>query len=101
MKNNYFKKEIINYVNNSNYKNYINYIGIFGSYARSENKKGSDLDLLIKFTKNHNLSIFDHLSIQKELKKILKIKVDLISYDGLSRYIKKDVLKDLINVYEK
>ena len=101
MKKEYFKKEILNYINNSDYKNYIKFVGVFGSYSRNENKKNSDLDLLIKFTKNHNLSIFDHLNIQKDLKKVFKIKVDLISYDGLSKHIKQNVEKDLITIYER
>jgi len=101
MKKEYFKKEVLNYIKNFDYKKYIKYIGVFGSYSRNENRKDSDLDLIIKFTKNHNLSIFDHLNIQNDLKKVFKIKVDLVSYDGLSKYIKQNVKKDLITIYER
>lgn len=101
MEKKYFERKITNYINKSDYKDYIKYVGIFGSYSRKENTKNSDLDLIIKFTKDHNLSIFDHLNIQKDLKKELKMKIDLVSYDGLSKYIKKDIQKDLITIYER
>src|SRR3989338_10163695 len=52
--------------------------GIFGSYARGEQKKNSDVDILVEF----NGSLLDLVGLEIELKKILKKKVDLVTYGG-------------------
>jgi len=40
-------------------------------------------------------------SYQEELEQILQKKVDLVSYDGLSEYIKPFVDKDKVLIYER
>jgi len=62
--------------------------GIFGSYARGEQKKNSDIDILIEF----NGSLLDLVGIEMELKKALKKKVDLLTYGGIH-----PLLKDISN----
>ena len=54
--------------------------GIFGSYARGEQKKKSDLDLLIKVKKGIKFSLLDLIGLEMELNKFLKRKVDLLTY---------------------
>jgi len=69
-------------------------IGIFGSYAREENKPGSDLDILINL--NTNISLLQLVRIERELSELLGIKVDLVT-DGaiknqkLRNYIENDL----------
>ena len=46
--------------------------GIFGSYARGEQKKRSDLDILIEF--KGKKSLFDLVGLKQELEKKLKKK---------------------------
>ena len=68
--------------------------GIFGSYARGEQKKKSDIDILIEF----NGSLLDLVGLEMELKKILKIKVDLLTYGGISPYLKDRILNEEIKI---
>lgn len=71
-------------------------IGIFGSYARNEQTKESDLDLLINF--NSKITLLDLIGLEQELSEVLGIKVDLVT----ERSVKKDLLplihKDLIRI---
>jgi predicted nucleotidyltransferase len=69
------------------------YIGVFGSYARNEEKEGSDLDLLVKFGKRLNL--FDLVGLEQELTEKLGIQVDLVTEKALSPLIKDFVTEDL------
>lgn len=69
------------------------YIGIYGSYARGENKKGSDLDILIDFKGRVNL--LDIIGLEQELSLLLGIKVDLVTKRSLSEYVKVYVERDL------
>ncbi|MBU1622413.1 MAG: nucleotidyltransferase domain-containing protein, partial [Nanoarchaeota archaeon] len=41
--------------------------GIFGSYARGEQKKKSDLDLLIEVKKKSKFSLFDLVGLEMKL----------------------------------
>ncbi len=72
-------------------------IGIFGSFARGENKKESDLDILIEFKESPSLLTL--IKLENDLSEILGIKVDLITYGALkNKRIKKSIKKDLIKI---
>jgi len=69
-------------------------VGIFGSYVRGEEKKGSDLDVLVEFASDADLIHFVGLSIFLEEK--LGLKVDVVPYDTIRIEIKANVLKEAI-----
>jgi hypothetical protein len=69
--------------------------GIFGSYARGEEKKDSDIDILIQPTKNMGI---EFIEIKLELEDKLGRKVDLISYKGINPHLKKYILKDEVKI---
>ncbi len=69
--------------------------GIFGSYARGEQKKNSDIDVIILPTRNMGL---EFVGLEMHLSKALKKKVDLVSYNGLSPYLKDDILKQEVRI---
>jgi uncharacterized protein len=75
-------------------KNNVVKAGIFGSYARGEGKSRSDMDILIEF----NGSLMDLVGIEIEIEKILKKKVDLLTYNGLSPYLKERILNEEIRI---
>jgi len=68
-------------------------IGVFGSYARGEQHKDSDLDLLIDFRDVVNL--LDLIGIEQELTEKLGVKVDLVTLRALNEQIKPYVEKDI------
>lgn len=76
-----------------NYKAEI--IGIFGSYVRGEQKKRSDIDLLVKFYKGATLFEFVGLAIFLEEKLGIK-KADIVPYDTIRDEIKDKILKETI-----
>ena len=73
-------------------------IGIFGSYARGEQTKNSDLDILVSF--NKRLTLIDLSRIKNELSERLKIKVDMITQRALHPKIKTYIEQDLKIIYE-
>ena len=74
-------------------------IGVFGSFARGENKKGSDLDILIKF--RDRISLLKLVQIEQELSDKLGIPIDLVTENSLKNpRLKKYIQKDLITIYE-
>jgi len=76
-------------------KNKIRKAGIFGSYARGDNRKNSDIDILIEPTKNMG---FGFAKIEQELEKKLNMKVDLVSYNGISPHLRNNILNQEIRI---
>jgi len=71
-------------------------IGIFGSYSRGEQRKSSDIDILVEFYDAP--SLFEFIRLERYLKTILKIKVDLVMKDSLKPYIGKHILEEVIYI---
>ena len=78
-------------------KNGVTKAGIFGSYAKEEHKKRRDIDMPIQ-VKNKKFNLFDLIGLQQELEKKLGKKVDLLTYKGLSPYIKEHILNDEVRI---
>ena len=78
----------------NNYKAEI--IGIFGSYARGEQNKYSDVDILVRFYEGATL--FDLVGVSDLLEDKLKIKVDVVSERALRPELKDQILKEVVIV---
>lgn len=60
---------------------------IFGSYARDEADYQSDIDILVDLDYSQKIGL-QFFQMKIDLEKLLKTKVDLVSSNGLSQYIK-------------
>lgn len=69
--------------------------GIFGSFVRGEQRKNSDVDILIEPPKGIG---FGFAGIAIELEEKLGKKVDLITYNYISPYIKENILKEEVRI---
>ncbi|NPE26788.1 hypothetical protein HNV12_02160 [Methanococcoides sp. SA1] len=69
--------------------------GIFGSYSIGENKKNSDIDILIKPAKGMGLELVE---LQTELSNTLNKKVDIVSYKYIHPRLKKRVLSQEVKI---
>jgi predicted nucleotidyltransferase len=76
-------------------KNNIVRAGIFGSYARGEQKKGSDIDILVRMSKPVG---FGFVGIQFELEKKLGRKVDLLTYKSVHPLLKNRILSEEVRI---
>ena len=76
-------------------KNGVVKAGVFGSYARREAKNRSDVDILIKPPKGMG---FGFAGLEIKLSEQLHQKVDLVSYNGLSPYLKDKILKQEVRI---
>jgi uncharacterized protein with HEPN domain/predicted nucleotidyltransferase len=66
-------------------------VEIFGSYARGEEKEGSDIDVLVRF--GEGASLFDFTGLEFYLEDLFGVPVDVVSERGLNPIIKADILK--------
>jgi len=70
--------------------------GIFGSYARGEQKKNSDIDILIEI--DNSLSLLDFIGIKLDLENELKKRVDLVEYRAIKPLMRKTVLDEEVSI---
>lgn len=74
----------------------VTYLGIFGSYVRGEQKRTSDVDILVEFDRPGTLLDFIHL--QNDLMDLLGVRVDLVEKSGLKPAIRPYVLAEVVTV---
>jgi len=67
---------------------------LFGSYVRGEQHKRSDLDVLVEFEEVPNLPKF--ISLERRLREITGIKVDLVSIRALKGEIGERILHEKV-----
>ncbi len=69
---------------------------IFGSYARGEQKKGSDVDILIQIDRGTDL--IELIRLRTKLQKIIKRKVDLVEYAGIRKELRASILSNQVPI---
>ncbi len=76
-------------------KNKIEKAGIFGSYVKGEQKKNSDIDIIIEPAKGMGLGF---IGVKLELEDKLGRKIDLVTYKGIHPFLKKRILNEEIRI---
>ncbi|HWF61338.1 MAG TPA: nucleotidyltransferase family protein [Nitrospira sp.] len=70
------------------------HIRVFGSLARGEAGPTSDIDLLVQMDKGR--SLLDLIELTQELESVLQRKVDVLTDDGLSPYLKERIQAEAV-----
>ena len=71
-------------------------IGMFGSYIKGNQKKTSDVDILVEFEKAIDLFTFVHL--KNHLSDLLGVNVDLVTKKALKPEIGKRILSETVYI---
>ena len=73
---------------------------LFGSQVRGDAHVNSDIDLLVELDYSQRIG-FLFIRMQIELSELLNKKVDLVSANGLSKYIKPVIEKEKQLIYAR
>lgn len=71
-------------------------IALFGSYVRHAQRRSSDLDLLVEFSKA--TSLFQFVAFERDLSDLLGVKVDWVMKTALKPAIGKRILREVVPV---
>jgi len=74
---------------------------LFGSVLREDFQPESDIDVLVTFTPETHWSLFDLVTMENELAKLLGNKVDLVERPALERsanYIRRKSILDTMEI---
>jgi len=69
-------------------------IGIFGSFVNREQKKGSDVDILVDFYEVPDL--FEFINLERYLQRVLRKKVDLVRKPVVRKELKERILNEVV-----
>lgn len=72
-------------------------IYIFGSIARGDFSSKSDIDVLVDFSSS-DIGLFQFVELKEYLEFIVGRKIDLVTREALSDWMKEEVEKDSIRV---
>ena len=67
-------------------------LAVFGSYGRGQQTENSDVDILVDFNKPIGVEFID---LADELEKLLNLKVDLVSKNGVRPQYLKQIEQEL------
>ena len=70
-------------------------IGVFGSYARGDQKPGSDVDILVELGDGFS-TLKNFVGLADHLEQIFHLKVDLLTVEGVDPYIRSHVESEVI-----
>lgn len=91
------KQEIINIIKSSmpvlETRYGVKRLGLFGSYVRGQQRRKSDIDLLVSFT--HDIDLFEFLDLREFLEDRLRHKVDLVMESALKPAIGRRILAEV------
>ncbi len=87
-------------VEDSPYRADIKSVALFGSYIHGTAGDDSDIDVLIEFTPQATIGLFEFIEIQEQLSAALGRRVDLLTPQALSKYFRDEVLQEAEPVYE-
>lgn len=79
--------------------NQIARLSFFGSVLREDFTPDSDVDVLVEFEPGASPGLIRLAGMELELGELLSHKVDLVTLDGLSKYIKPQVLEAAEEIY--
>ena len=71
-------------------------VGVFGSYAHGEQRRGSDLDVLVEF--EEPVSLLKLASLENFLSDLLGAKVDVVPEKDIRSELKKRILSEAVYV---
>jgi hypothetical protein len=73
-------------------------IGIFGSFVRGEQKKRSDIDILVEFADKDIPGLLKLSEMERYLQRLLRKKVDLVIKSGIRPELGKIILKEVVYI---
>lgn len=71
-------------------------LGLFGSYVRGEQRRGSDLDVLVEFSEVPGMLRF--LDLERDISGLVGIPVDLVQKEALKPAISQRIEKEVLPI---
>lgn len=74
---------------------------LFGSFSRGEETSDSDIDIMVRYDENADISLFTVGGIYMDLQKLLGRDIDLVEENTLEPYAAEHANHEKILIYER
>lgn len=81
-------------------QNHITKLALFGSVLREDFGPESDVDVIVEFHPDH-IPGWAIIDVQDQLARLLRRKVDLLTFAGISKYHRKRILDEAKTIYDR
>lgn len=87
-------------IKNTLQANDVVFAGLFGSQATNHSTQNSDYDFLVEFSAHKKHTLFHLVQLKEDLEQVLNKPVDVVTPQGLDKYIRQQVLDSIVSVYD-
>ena len=95
------KQKIKEAIEKDPFNDSIKKVSLFGSYIHDDFNDDSDVDVLIEFMPTAKIGFFKYFDIKENIEKHIQKKVDLLTFEALSKFFREEVLSEAETIYEK
>lgn len=79
----------------------VSYAGLFGSRAFGDNRPESDYDIVVEFFPDSTTTLLGMIELKQKLEDLFGARVDLVTKQSLSPYLKDSILSSVKTLYEQ
>ena len=72
---------------------------LFGSVARNEQRRDSDIDIVIELDPDSRVTMFDYVDIKEYIASLFQGPVDVVNRDGLKPFVRPRAAADAIYAF--
>jgi len=72
---------------------------LFGSVARNEQRRNSDIDIMIELDPDSRVTMFDYVDIKEYIASLFQQPVDVVNRDGLKPFVRPGATADAIYAF--
>jgi len=76
---------------------HVDEMGVFGSFVRGDQKKDSDIDILVSFKKGYK-DFFNYIRLKYYIEELLGRRIDLVMKDALKPRLRQKIINEALNV---
>ena len=77
----------------------VSHAALFGSRARGDNRRDSDIDIMIEFDPAARITIFNYAGLKDYIAGLFDGPVDVVSREGLKPYVRPAATADAVYAF--
>lgn len=77
----------------------VKHAALFGSVARGNNRRDSDIDIMIEVDPDARMTVFDYVDLKEYIAGLFDEPVDVVNREGLKSYVRPAATDDAIYAF--